>query len=85
LRKLVVLALALGLAGCATAPPRQWARIDGHPIDPAQFQVDRTICLGEMQKANLSSTAEHGYARGRAVVDVLDGCMAQRGYLGGPY
>lgn len=85
------------LVGCATTPPPQnlWVRTDGQssrdiPALAQQFEVDQTICEGEMQKANLSGTQFcrgladciiTGAARGNAMSVVGKGCMAQRGYL----
>jgi len=77
----IILAITIALAGCATQPPMRWVRPDGNTFTPEQFEVDRTICRGEMQKANLASNAEAGLGRGRAVADVYPGCMAQRGYM----
>jgi hypothetical protein len=77
---LVVIASA-SLAGCATLPSA-WTRADGRPVDAAQLQLDRSVCNGEMQKANLAagdSAAE--FYLSSAEVDVYTGCMAQHGYL----
>jgi hypothetical protein len=69
------------LAGCATAP-KTWARVDGRPADPAQLQVDQTVCRGEMEKARLSEKEEKIYIAEENPLDtVFAGCMAQRGYL----
>ena len=77
------------LSGCATTPT-QWVRVDNRPVEPMQLQADETACRGEMQKANLSSTMEPGVSigpggiyspRAKAVNEVYQGCMAQRGYL----
>jgi len=78
--RLWICCVFITLGGCSTQP-REFVPIDGRAITPEQFQVDRLICQGEMQKANLASTAEAGIGRGRAVVQVFDGCMAQRGYM----
>lgn len=79
-RATVVGMLCLAACACATKP-MAWVRVDGKPITETQLAVDQTVCRGEMQKANLSSTAEAGFGRGRAVVEVYVGCMAQRGYM----
>jgi hypothetical protein len=57
-----------------------WVRVDGKP-PTVEFEVDNTICRGEMQKANLAANAEAGFARGRAVGEVYNGCMAGRGWI----
>jgi len=73
--------LALTISGCAQQRALTWSRADGKPFAAEQIDLDRTICRGEMQKANLASNAEAGFARGRAVREVFVGCMAQRGYM----
>lgn len=73
------------MAGCATRPPMEWARVDTKPIDLAAFEVDRTICRGETQKSNLVAPAPEGIGsairRSNAIGDVFVGCMAQHGYV----
>jgi hypothetical protein len=84
------------LAGCAKPPPPPvWMRTDGRIIsgDPAltqQFQIDRTICLGDREKADLSGVtiSQGGWAgvaasinRSNAANAVFSGCMAQKGYV----
>jgi hypothetical protein len=84
------------LAGCATAPPPMaWIRTDGQraagdPVLAQQFDVDRTVCLGERQKAALSgvTVANGGFAaaiaaqdRGNSADAVAKGCMAEKGYF----
>jgi hypothetical protein len=72
-----------------------WIRTDGQRIteNPAfaqKFEVDKTVCEGEMQKANLSGAQFcrgladciiQGQQRGSAVGIVGKGCMADRGYV----
>jgi hypothetical protein len=90
-----VSAAAIFVSSCATAPPMLWLRTDGqstadNPILQQQFLVDRTICIGEMQKANVSGVvvangslagAVAAQNRANAVDDVLRGCMAEKGYV----
>lgn len=80
-----LLLLALAAAGCATQRPLTWARTDGKVFTADQFNLERTICRGEMQKANLAGFPAEGVGsairRGNAVGDVFVGCMAQRGYI----
>ena len=66
------LGLAALLAGCAASQNMTWIRGDGQAmlgdaVLMRQFDVDRTICFGQQQKA--------------AVDAIARGCMAQRGYL----
>jgi hypothetical protein len=74
MRKVVVLALALGLAGCAS---------HGAVADPAQKELAMTACQGEMQKAHLSMT----HSSGIGMIDRADrqqiyaGCVAEKGYV----
>jgi hypothetical protein len=73
----------------------QWIRTDGKraagdPVLAQQFDVDRTVCLGERQKAALSGVTigSGGWAAAVAAQDrsnsadaVAKGCMAEKGYL----
>jgi len=70
-------ALGVMLAGCATtpAPSAVWMRTDGRPVAgdaglTQQFQIHRTICLGDGEKAR-SNAADAAFL----------GCMAQKGYM----
>lgn len=95
MRGFVVLLGALAMSACASAP-KVWTRLDGQMItgNPAleqQATVDREICLGEAQKANLSAGTNYvpglipqmaeNTRRDGAIADVGKGCMATRGYL----
>jgi hypothetical protein len=78
-------AIALLLAGCAT-PPQTWLRADGKVSSADQLALDRTVCQGEMNKANLSSTRkplieEIISPREQGLSQVYAGCMAQHGYI----
>jgi hypothetical protein len=93
--KSLCLVVCLMLMGCASEPRKFWTRSDGGPVIARQFEVDRTICRGESQKANASGTVIAGGGglagalagaaavenRSEALADVYVGCMAQRGYL----
>jgi hypothetical protein len=95
MRVSVVLAGALLVTGCAQQVKQVWIRTDGqrgvgNPAFAQQFEIDKTVCVGEMQKANLSGVAVHGgglaglavaMERDAAADDVQKGCMAQRGYV----
>src|SRR5580700_3312522 len=72
-------ALAVVLAGCATTattkPSAVWMRTDGRPVVgdavlTQQFQNQRTICLGDGDKARANATDA-----------AFLGCMAQKGYM----
>jgi hypothetical protein len=92
-RKRICILAALALTGCA--PQMVYLRADGVPpmSDPVlnqQFEMDRTICNGDMQKANLSGVTFTGggvpgviAANNRTVAagQVGQGCMAERGYV----
>ena len=99
MRTLVVGFAVIGtilLSGCAKE--MVYLRVDGQrtstdPVLVQQFEVDRTICSGEMQKANVSGVTYSGggmaglaaqIERQQAVGQVAQGCMAQRGYLAVP-
>jgi hypothetical protein len=90
----VTLALAaLALSACAT--PSVYLLADGRlpgddPVLNQQFEMDRTICNGDMQKANLSgvTVSGGGFAgiaaaadRAQAAGQVGVGCMAAKGYV----
>jgi hypothetical protein len=62
----------------------------GDPVVNQQFEMDRTICQGDMQKANVSGVTITGGGipgvvaaanRGAAVSQVGQGCMAEKGYV----
>jgi hypothetical protein len=93
LRIIVFVLAGLALAGCA--PHMIYLRADGQdavsdPVLHQQFDMDRTVCNGDMQKANLSGVtfAGGGLAgvaaaanRDAAAGQVGQGCMAERGYV----
>lgn len=96
MRKIILsVALAGLVAGCAQKVA--YIRIDGQrgsdPVLAQQFEIDRTICTGEMQKANVSGVTFTGggvaglaaqIERSNAVGQVAQGCMAQKGYVSVP-
>jgi len=55
------------VSACAAQKELTWVRVDGKPFVANQFEVDRTVCNGEIQKS--------GQAEGD-----FRSCMAQRGY-----
>jgi hypothetical protein len=73
----------------------EWIRTDGQRTRETaaldqQFEVDRTVCLGERQKASLSGVAVVNGSLGAALAAqdraasadaVARGCMAEKGYL----
>lgn len=95
MRSIGIVVLCAVLGGCAAAPKMGWVRVDGqssrdNPVLMTQFEVDRTACLGERNKAALSgvSVASGGLAaavaaqeRSNAADTVGQGCMAEKGYL----
>jgi hypothetical protein len=90
MRSSLCLVPCLLLGACATEPRQFWARTDGQPVIARQFEVDRTICRGDAQKANASGVVITGGGlggavaaanRGEALADVYVGCMAGHGYL----
>jgi hypothetical protein len=93
LRISVLIFVALMLTSCAARTV--YLRADGQvvagdPVLAQQFEMDRTICNGDLQKANLSGVtfAGGGVAgaiaaanRSEAAGQVGQGCMAERGYV----
>lgn len=91
----VAVAAGLVLCGCATPVKYQWVRTDGKTVagDPhltQQFEIDKAVCVGEMNRANMSGTqfcrgafdcAAQSMERQEGAMEVAKGCMAQRGYL----
>lgn len=64
--------------------------MSGDAVLTQQFQVDRTVCLGNREKADLSgvTVASGGFAgvaasiqRSNAADTVFAGCMAEKGYM----
>lgn len=96
IKNLTALAILAVLAGCGPPPvPSVFVRTDGrsikdHPELQPEFEVARTACNGEMNKAALSGVtfAGGGIAgaiaqgqRNEAAGEVGKGCMAEKGYM----
>lgn len=90
------LAAALTLAGCQTVK-EVFVRTDGqttadNPHLAAQFEIDKTVCEGDSQRASLTGSQfclgddclYQAIARQQGRVGVVKGCMAQKGYLSVP-
>ena len=94
MKRTATVVLGFLLVGCADPVQMALIRTDGQRItgDPQlaqKLETDRTICVGDAQKAMLSGIT---YARGtlagafaqaerdQAGGDVMKGCMASRGY-----
>lgn len=74
--------IILSLGACASAPPTVWKKLDGKPV-AEQFELDKTVCRGEMQKTALIQREEKIYFPGEEnpLLTIFEGCMAQRGYV----
>ena len=85
---------AVLLGGCDATPDWGWKRTDGQSAreDPAlmrQFQTDRSACLGAPHQAGIvGATAEQGSPSGtmrsmrdNQAMDVIQECMARKGYV----
>lgn len=101
--KIAVAAAVVGLvlAGCQTTPEEQYifVRTDGKRLadDPSfgpKFELDRTVCIGEVQRSAVGAPIIYyqGLAgaitasmiqnqQQAALVDILKGCMAGKGYM----
>ena len=103
-----ILAIAIGaltLAGCATQPPPDplvYVRTDGqkslgNPALEQQYEIDKTICIGEGQKSAVViapiyynglygaiQAAQIQNEHRESLGDIMKGCMAQHGYVSVP-
>lgn len=93
IRLLAALTLLALISGCG-GPELVAVRMDGQSIASSAtlkqgYELDRTVCVGETQKANLTRTPNYygGFAaiakqaeQDQAAGDVFAGCMAQKGY-----
>ena len=79
-----VIASAVVLGGCASES-KAWVRPDGQAINPAQLELDKTACQGELSKANLAGPLQNDHITtlgpSPRATDVYRDCMASRGYL----
>ncbi len=100
---LALVCASIALTACQTAAPQDdliYLRTDGvsqvgRPDLLQQFEIDRTVCVGETQKAAVGapvvysngslvseiSAASVNQQKSDALNDVLKGCMAQKGYI----
>jgi hypothetical protein len=85
MRRAILLFASLSLCGCAKSV---YLLADGRmpasdPVVNQQFEMDRTVCQGELQKANLSGSMRDwgAISRANAVGQVGQGCMAEKGYV----
>jgi hypothetical protein len=93
---LTMIVAAVICAGCAQQPKQVWIRADGEPataVAAHQFELDKMMCEGDMQKASMSGVnfcrgvvdcAFEGAARNQQANIVGKGCMAQKGYVSVP-
>ena len=88
---------AASLTACAPPPPPMvWVRADGqriggHPALEQKVELDKTICNGETQKANMSAVPVYTTGVLSAIAiqqqrqgmanDIGKGCMAEKGYV----
>jgi hypothetical protein len=89
LRVIAPIFLTLVLAGCAS--PQVWLLADGRlpsrdPVLNQQLEMDKTVCRGRAQAANVSGVMVNNslagaVARANAVGQVGEGCMAEKGYV----
>ena len=81
---LAVIASAVVLGGCASES-KAWVRPDGQAINPAQLELDKTACQGELSKANPPGPLQNDHITtlgpSPTITDVYRDCMASRGYL----
>lgn len=98
-RGVIALALTLGACTHAAPPAMTWVRTDGqkasdNPALAQQGEIDKTVCIGDAQRVNLSAltpveTSRFSWGldsnvesqRSQASMDAIKGCMAQKGYV----
>jgi hypothetical protein len=85
----------LALAGCTQTAANKWVRTDGQSVFASttltqQFEIDRTICNGEIERARMAGPIvggtmadriSAGIEQDRSAMIIARGCMAQRGYV----
>lgn len=99
--KIAMLAAVLAVAGCQTVPDEEliFVRVDGkrsgdNPSYASKFELDRTMCIGEVQRSAVGAPIIYyqGLAgaisasmlqnqQQAALIDILRGCMAGKGYM----
>jgi hypothetical protein len=87
--RFTVLIAAIVLAGCNTTSG-SYVRLDGAAIDPTKYEVDQTVCRGQMAQAQMSGAvaptgnmfedANSEVQRDAQAGNVMLGCMAGKGY-----
>ena len=100
---LALVCASIALTACQTTTPAEetvYMRTDGvsqvgRPDLLQKFEIDKTVCLGETQKAAVGapvvysngtilselSAAGVNQQKSNALNDVMKGCMAQKGYI----
>jgi hypothetical protein len=82
---------ALFLSGCGPQQQFVYTKLDGAPvIDQVKFADDKTLCLAEMDKADVSGTvipdrnvfieAQNQAQRTGKLDRIMEACMLQKGY-----
>lgn len=83
-RLALISVLSVLMAGCMSGQNyyriSDGQRVDANPEMLAEFQVDRTICDGEVAKANLA-TDQNALLVMDSLAAVERACMAERGYV----
>ena len=98
--KLVLVCTVLGLSSCASPPPPKiLIRTDGQHVTgnaalEQQVIIDKTVCGGDAQKADLSAGTNYyggiiahsieNNRRTQEAIGVFEGCMASKGYVMAP-
>jgi hypothetical protein len=75
--------LVCALTGCAASPEWGWRRADGRsaqndPVLMKHFESDRGACVADSQQPGLTDAAGE---RGHAATDIVQDCMAHKGYV----
>jgi hypothetical protein len=83
IRLLFVLAAALSITGCVPSYYHRISdgvRVDQNPTVQSQFEIEKTICMGEVAKMDSTSRGDV-FERAGYRETVLRACLAQKGYV----
>lgn len=86
MRSKLAMVMAIGLVGAGCVPSGYYHRVsDGLRVDQnaavlSQFEVDKTVCMGEVARVDAVSRSNM-FDRAAERETVLRACLAQKGYI----